>query len=90
MCLYASVAYMGQLTHSEGIEHETRIQRSQNGNCPICGDSYSDSRRVKNTDVDSEWPMLGLAYVHDDDTECIEWANGITEKYDVTNDKIIQ
>jgi len=81
---------MGELTHTEGIGRETRFERSQNGNCPICGESFIDADRVKSTDSNSEWPMFGLAYVHGDETECIEWASGVTQQYDVKNAKIIQ
>lgn len=81
---------MGELTHAEGIGRDKRIARSQNGDCPICGDSYSTSRRVENTDADADCPMFGLAYVHYGGTECVEWASGVTQRYDGTNDKITQ
>jgi len=77
--------------HSDdlGIDRKTRMQREWDGRCPICGESYDQSRHVKNETTDDDWSMLGIAYVHGN-TECIEWASGEKVRYDTADERIIQ
>ncbi len=80
---------MSEWTHSDGLDRETRQRRAKNGKCVICGGDYDHIEPVKSTDTDSDWPMLGRAFVHGD-TECIEWPTGVTQEYDTVNERIIQ
>lgn len=76
---------MGELTHTQGMAHNTRKQRAERGKCPICGESYDTANRVRNEDSG----VLGLAYVHGE-IECIEWPSGVTQQYDTQREAIIQ